>query len=289
MVFKKFHLVEIIQLDLIPGIWWVFENVFCLWHGWCFQRGVGPAEQKSLVFLHPLKRTASSAPENWPFAPKRKLYIVLQPSIHFQVRRCEFQGGYFDLDEGTTSNRLTYFLLASWTEFFFKYNFSICKPESKTARWRFAGAFRMAPFVGWKNGHRFKGPFFFSDDDGKNIIFPEEKCRHRFRTSRFALSQIRLCRRTAVSPKECSRVLLVDCNNVRGRGRGGRFVSWLLEARFCWRPSSFLVVFLLHMMAFSWTSKMWFWQMYCLERNIWYFRTSSSQDDHHLALMGRPF
>eukprot|EP00434_Breviolum_minutum_P009574 symbB.v1.2.008432.t1/scaffold522.1/size192531/5 len=29
--------------------------------------------------------------------------------------------------------------------------------------------------------------------------------------------------RTAVSPKECSRVLLVDCNNVRGRGRGGRF------------------------------------------------------------------
>lgn len=63
-----------------------------------------------------------------------------------------------------------------------------------------------------------------------------------------ALSQIRFWHRTAVSPKECSRVLLVDCNNVRGRGRGGRFVAWLLEARFgnfefCWRPSSFLVVF----------------------------------------------
>lgn len=76
-------------------------------------------EQKSLVFLHPLKRTASSAPENRPNLPPKGNYIVLQPSIHFQVRRCEFQGGYLDFDEGTTSNRRTYFQLASWTEFFF--------------------------------------------------------------------------------------------------------------------------------------------------------------------------
>lgn len=214
-------------------------------------------EQKSLVFLHPLKRTASSAPENRPNLPPKGNYIVLQPSIHFQVRRCEFQGGYLDFDEGTTSNRRTYFQLASWTEFFFNTTSAYVNQKAKqqyedsqeSSEWHRLWAEKMATV----SRVRF---FFFSDDDGKHIIFPEEKCRHRFRTFLVALSQTRLCRRTAVSPKECSRVLLVDCNNVRGRGRGGRFVSWLLEARFfyfefCWRPSSFLVVFVLYMMAFS--------------------------------------
>ena len=72
--------------------------------------------------------------------------------------------------------------------------------------------------------------FFFGWGRQKHHI-PWRKMSSQMSHIPVALSQIRLCHRTAVSPKECSRVLLVDCNNVRGRGHGGRFVSWLLEAR----------------------------------------------------------